>query len=205
MEDFLRGDVTAEEIAAALIGIFTGGVSCAVHCIAKSTRISSSCCVVQHIRRVRPPKHSIVLERLVRIRSAMSPSTAMSERWVLAFDATCGTCTKISTAVSQACGGRLKILPLSRDDVRGWRQEALGENPPWAPTLIQLTDGRPRAWTGTRMTARLARLLGPRSSMRVVRALGQLRHETLTPRPSTAVGRRQLLKFGAAGIAVAVE
>ncbi|GAA1719531.1 hypothetical protein GCM10009765_79860 [Fodinicola feengrottensis] len=32
MEDFLRGDVTAEEIAAALIGIFTGGVSCAVHC-----------------------------------------------------------------------------------------------------------------------------------------------------------------------------
>ncbi len=97
-----------------------------------------------------------------------------SERWVLAFDASCGTCREISGAVARACDEKLEVLPLADMDVRLWREQALGATADWAPTLLQVTEDRVRAWHGPGLGWRLARLLGPASTLRVVSALGQL-------------------------------
>jgi len=80
---------------------------------------------------------------------------------VLAFDATCGTCRRISGAVEQACEGRLEVLPLADLDVRRWREETLGVDAEWAPTLLRVGSERVRAWTGPAMAAPLVRWLGP--------------------------------------------
>jgi hypothetical protein len=117
---------------------------------------------------------------------------------MLAFDASCSTCREISQAVEQASAGKLEIVPLGRADVTAWRQEALGDDPPWAPTLIRLDDAV-RAWTGPLMALPLARRLGMRASVRVLSALGDLR------RPDSerkALTRSQFLRLGG-GAAVA--
>lgn len=38
--------------------------------------------------------------------------------WVLAFDASCGTCRKIPSAVADACVRKREVLPLLHPDVR---------------------------------------------------------------------------------------
>lgn len=98
-------------------------------------------------------------------------------RWVLAFDASCGSCREISATVARAGGGKLEVLPLAHPDVERWRSRALGSDAPWAPTLIEAdADGPVRAWTrGPVMGLRLATRLGPRSVMQVLSALGELR------------------------------
>ena len=96
-----------------------------------------------------------------------------SARWVLAFDASCEACRGLSTAVGQACGGRLEVRPLTQPDVQRWRVEALGPHPPWTPTLLRVTPDSVRAWTGAAMAVRLARRLGPRATVRVLGSLGE--------------------------------
>lgn len=116
-------------------------------------------------------------------------------RWILAFDASCGTCREISQAVDVAADGKLDVLSLSHPDVRQWRARALGADAPWAPTLIRV-GADVAAWTGVGMTTRLVRSLGPRASIRVLRALGELKHRKTAAHP-TAMGRRRALRIGA--------
>ncbi len=122
-------------------------------------------------------------------------------RWVLAFDASCGTCRKISGAVAGACDGKLEVLPLAHPDVRQWREQSLGSRAAWAPTLIKIQASDVRAWTGTAMGIALMRHLGPRSTMRVLRALGQ----RLTSDQTAMRGQKgiPLLGIGAGFLAVA--
>jgi hypothetical protein len=47
-------------------------------------------------------------------------------RWVLAFDASCGSCRTVSHAIGQACDGKLEVLPLAHPEVQRWRQATLG-------------------------------------------------------------------------------
>jgi hypothetical protein len=96
-------------------------------------------------------------------------------RWVLAFDASCGCCRAISHAVAQASGGALEVLPLSNPDVRRWRERSLGSSAPWTPTLIEVAGTDVTAWTGPSLALRLVGHLGARSSMRVLAALGRSR------------------------------
>ncbi|MER5888028.1 bacteriocin fulvocin C-related protein [Streptomyces sp. NPDC001941] len=110
----------------------------------------------------------------------------LTTRWILAFDSSCGTCTAVSSAVAEASGGTLEVLPLTDADVRRWREEAMGADPAWAPTLLRVTDGSARAWTGPRMAPPLVRRLGPRATGRVLVALGTLRHAARTGQPLTA-------------------
>jgi len=127
-------------------------------------------------------------------------------RLVLAFDASCGTCRQLAQAVSRECGTGLDVRPLDDEDVRRWRREALGTDPPWVPTLIKLSGGRPRAWTGPRMAARLAQHLGPRATVRLVRAFGELKRlcGSTPPRPDGGIGRKDFLKLATgAGVAAA--
>jgi predicted DCC family thiol-disulfide oxidoreductase YuxK len=96
-------------------------------------------------------------------------------RWILAFDASCGTCRGISRAVAEACDGKLKLMPLAHPDVRQWREQSLGSQAAWAPTLIRIQVDDVRAWTGPAMVVALVRHLGSRSTMRVLGALMQQR------------------------------
>lgn len=126
-------------------------------------------------------------------------SAAGSEGWILAFDASCGTCQEISDAVSAACEDKVTVLPLNRPDVLAWRESALGSEAPWAPTLIKTRHGRAvQAWTGRGIAVPLARRLGARATVRVLNALGRLKQEVRTPlSASVDADRRRFLRFGA--------
>lgn len=95
-------------------------------------------------------------------------------RWVLAFDASCGACREISSAIAQACEGSLEVLPLTQPDVERWREQALGPDAPWAPTLLRIGPCGARAWTGPAMGVHLVRRMGFRSTINVFRSLGEL-------------------------------
>ncbi|CAM3505683.1 bacteriocin fulvocin C-related protein [Stackebrandtia soli] len=126
------------------------------------------------------------------------------ETWVLAFDASCGTCREVSEVVLNACDGRLEVLPLSRPDVEEWRRRALGEDPEWTPTLLRVSEGNVTAWTGAGMALPLTRRLGVKASVRVLQALGKLRDDVRNPLADSDGGtaRRRFLQLGA-GLAVA--
>ncbi|MFI0976380.1 bacteriocin fulvocin C-related protein [Streptomyces sp. NPDC021093] len=91
----------------------------------------------------------------------------------------------MSSTVARASGGKLEVLPLTDADVQRWREEAMGVDPVWAPTLLRVADGVARAWTGPRMTPPLVRQLGPRATGRVLVALGELRRSARTGQPLT--------------------
>jgi hypothetical protein len=128
-------------------------------------------------------------------------------RWVLAFDASCGSCRTVSHAIGQACDGKLEVLPLAHPEVQRWRQATLGPEAPWAPTLVRLRGGDVHAWTGAAMGLRLTRSLGPRSTVRVLRSLGRLRRRRSASPSGEAtggqvMGRGRFLQLGA-GLALA--
>lgn len=125
-------------------------------------------------------------------------------RWVLAFDATCATCRNISAAVGDACGDRLEILPLGNPTVQQWLVQAeAGPRP--VPTLFRVDGERVQQWTGAAMSARLVRVLGLRTSTRVLRALGMLRKQAPSgaaePARTAGVSRKRFFELGAGGIA----
>ncbi|SDS60235.1 bacteriocin fulvocin C-related protein [Jiangella sp. DSM 45060] len=127
----------------------------------------------------------------------------MTVRWILAFDASCGTCREISAAVARAAEDRLEVLPLRHPDVEGWRRRA--GDPEWAPTLLRVDGDEVRAWTGARLAVPLARRLGPRTSAAVLRALGRLRREA-AGRPldrSGTLDRAGFLRLGAGAVVAA--
>jgi hypothetical protein len=92
---------------------------------------------------------------------------------VLAFDAACARCRAVATAVRDAVGPDLDVLPLADYRVVAWCAEAGVTGT--APTLLEIvpTDGDDavRAWTGTAMGAALLRRLGPWRTARLVAAL----------------------------------
>ncbi|MFC9843848.1 bacteriocin fulvocin C-related protein [Streptomyces sp. NPDC060223] len=107
--------------------------------------------------------------------------------WILAFDADCRFCGEVVDRVRVSVDGTLTTAGLTEPRIRGLRARALGEGAAWAPTLLAVNGGQVRAWTGTALSLRLARLLGPADSLRVARALRDL--DALRP-PS----RRGILK-----------
>ncbi|MGP3962210.1 hypothetical protein ACTWPT_40085 [Nonomuraea sp. 3N208] len=113
-------------------------------------------------------------------------------RWILAFDASCGRCRGLAEQVKHIGEHRLEIMPLAHPDVVAWREQALGESAPYAPTLIRVGDGGVRAWAGGDMAIRLAAHLGIRGTYSLLRTLGENRKQgetkmRLTPRPEVAV------------------
>lgn len=126
-------------------------------------------------------------------------------RWVLAFDASCGTCREVSSAVARASRGKLEVLPLTHPDVRRWRVLARVDDTRSAPTLLRVQGAAVRAWTGGGMSLPLTRRLGLRSTTRVLRSLGQLRRQANghpLERPGT-ISRAGFLRIGAGAIVAA--
>ena len=89
---------------------------------------------------------------------------------VLTFDAVCARCRAVAAAVA---GTGLDVLPLADYRVVAWCAEAGVTTD--APTLLAVTpsgDGdRVRAWSGARLGPALLAHLGPRRTVRLVRAL----------------------------------
>jgi hypothetical protein len=107
--------------------------------------------------------------------------------WILAFDADCRFCEEVVDRVRVSVDGKVTTAGLTEPRIRALRARALGEGARWAPTLLAVDGDQVRAWTGTALSLRLARLLGPTDSLRVARALRDL--DVLRP-PS----RRGILK-----------
>jgi hypothetical protein len=130
-------------------------------------------------------------------------------RLVLGFDAGCMTCSELAKSIEDAVGERLEVRSLHDPQVHRWREEALGEDALWAPTLIEVRGEEVRAWTGMRMGVRLSRALGPKDTWRVMQVLGEMRSgDPAAQAPATAgdrgLSRAQFLK-GLGGAAVAMS
>lgn len=83
-------------------------------------------------------------------------------RLILGFDAGCLTCSELAKRIEDRVGNKIEILSLNDPLMEHWREEAVGNASPWAPTLVDVNGvGEVRAWTGARMTVKLARVLGP--------------------------------------------
>ncbi|THV30201.1 bacteriocin fulvocin C-related protein [Glycomyces paridis] len=133
-------------------------------------------------------------------------TTGTEPRWIMAFDASCGSCRTIAAAVEEACGDKLEVKPLRSDQVEAWRRKAFGAEAPFEPTLLRVRGGRVRAWTGKPMALQLARRLGPRDTIRLLRAFGD--REEAARATGNGLSRKGFLRIGtglgaAAGIVLA--
>lgn len=124
------------------------------------------------------------------------------QTWILAFDASCGTCRRVAQMVACECKEKLDIRPLDDEDVRRWRQAALGADAPWAPTLIKVERGQAEAWTGLGMAIRLLRRLGPRATVRLLQKFGEQKRRSQDPIASDkGIGRKDFLRLGTGAVA----
>jgi hypothetical protein len=82
-------------------------------------------------------------------------------RLVLGFDAGCMTCSELTRRIEERVGDKVEIRSLNDPAMQQQRGEPLGENAPWAPTLVEVNGGPVRAWTGVRMGTRLSQALVP--------------------------------------------
>jgi hypothetical protein len=132
------------------------------------------------------------------------------KRLVLGFDDQCSYCEDMASKIKERFRERLEIRDLHDPEVEVWRKQALGENPSWAPTLIELDGNSVRAWTGYRMGLALSWRLGPVATWRLTQALAEFRGHP-EEQTSSVSGRRLTrgqfiteLTKGIAGVALAV-
>lgn len=128
------------------------------------------------------------------------------KRLVLGFDAGCMACSQLAEKIEEALGEKLETASLADPRMTEWRRQALGEDAPWAPTLVEVADGEVRAWTGMMMGARLARKLGPAATWKVVRVLGEIGNSNRArPVAHSVLSRSQFLKgLGGAVVGMSV-
>lgn len=122
-------------------------------------------------------------------------------RWILGFDGGCEACGRLAQHLVELSKGKLLAAPLRSCLLLRWREQALGPDAPWLPTLFLVDGEQVQAWIGPAMAMRLARLLGPRKTWYVVRMLGDRdpAREAEAPDPS----RRRIVKaFGGAALAL---
>ena len=117
--------------------------------------------------------------------------SASPRKLVLGYDAGCMACSDLASKIEERVGDKLEVRSLHDPQVEHWRQQALGEDAPWTPTLFEVGGTKQaRAWTGVGMAVRLAGALGPVSTWRVMQALGE-------------VGERKVAVSAAGGSSVA--
>ena len=117
-------------------------------------------------------------------------------RLVLGFDAGCMTCSGLASSIEEAVGDRLEVRSLSEPPMEHWRREVFGENAPWAPTLVEVSGSNVQRWTGWRMAAHMARILGTTTTWRVMQVLGQL---DAVPVPETGITAKLAGRLSRAG------
>jgi predicted DCC family thiol-disulfide oxidoreductase YuxK len=118
----------------------------------------------------------------------------MRQRYLL-FDSGCSVCTRLAEDIERASDGWLAARSLRDPDVKtlldaaqpGWR---------WEPTLLEVTDGRPRVFTGIAMRARMALGLGPRRAWRVLQVMQRVIVPQSVHAPVPTARRRFLQRTG---------
>lgn len=106
----------------------------------------------------------------------------------------------MSQIVRQAWGGRsLDVVPLDDQRVRSWVDRARPGRPiPWTPILFRIGATDVKLWTGPALATRLVIHLGPRATIKVLRAFGAIRQPTTSPAIGTT--RRRFLEIAAGGL-----
>lgn len=131
-----------------------------------------------------------------------------TRRLVLGFDGGCTTCSDLAERISEQVGDKLEVRSLYHPQVERWREQALGKDAPWAPTLFEVGGVREvRAWTGWQMGISLTRFLGPSDTWKVMQVLGSATNQTATSELNnirSTLNRSQFLK-GVSGAAVAIS
>lgn len=94
------------------------------------------------------------------------------ERYYLGYDAGCGTCSNVAHQIAEVVGDKVQIMSLSSPEMERWRTDAMGENPPWKPTLVAVSRDRAKAWTGLGMAFALRREIGTASMWKVAQLMG---------------------------------
>lgn len=94
---------------------------------------------------------------------------------ILGFDAECSYCQEMAKSIEKRFGDRFQTRNLSDPEVQEWRRQVLGEDAPWAPTLIEVDGDNVRAWTGLQMGFALSGRLGPIATWRLMQVLGEFR------------------------------
>ncbi len=131
-------------------------------------------------------------------------------RLMLGFDAECATCSDLAKRIEEAVGDKLEVRSLHDRQMQHWRKQALGENAPWVPTLVEVGEGKAKAWTGMQMGARLSRVLGLVTTWRVMKTLGDAKANVRPVDPAGArvgstLARSQFLKrVGGAALALGI-
>jgi hypothetical protein len=92
-------------------------------------------------------------------------------RLVLGFDAGCTTCSGLAKRIEEIVGDKLEVRNLREPQVEHWREQALGVDAPWAPTLIEIDGKGVSAWTGARMGVKLAKVLGLILTLRLMQIM----------------------------------
>ena len=135
----------------------------------------------------------------------MEQKDGARRRLVLGFDAGCMTCSELARRVEEQTGRKLEVRSLRDPQMEHLRKQALGDDAPWAPTLIEIKGTRVRAWTGLRMGLALSRRLGVYSTWRVMKALGAPEEPDRNPTPAgRGFNRAQFLR-GVGGTAFALS
>lgn len=131
-----------------------------------------------------------------------------ARKLVLGFDGGCATCSDLAERISERVGDRLEVRSLLDPQVEHWREQTLGKNAPWAPTLFEITGNRAvRAWTGWQMGLSLTRSLGPSDTWKIMQVLGDESRQADTSEPTNVrsiLSRSQFLK-GVSGLTVAIS
>lgn len=123
--------------------------------------------------------------------------TAGTSKLVLGFDGGCATCGDLAAKISEGVGDKLEVRSLRHPQVEHWRDRALGKDAPWAPALFEVvSDDEVKAWMGVGLAVKLARVLGPLSTWRVMQALG----ETGKPGATSPGGSTRAAEIAAAGV-----
>ena len=79
-----------------------------------------------------------------------------SNRLVLGYDGGCCACSGMAERIKEQVGDKLEVMSLRDTQVQEWREKALGQDAPWAPTLFEVNGSEVRAWTGWWMGAQLS-------------------------------------------------
>ncbi len=95
-------------------------------------------------------------------------------RLVLGFDAGCTRCSELARRIEEQVGGMLEVRSLYDPQMEHWREQTLGKDAAWAPTLVEIVGGQTKAWTGLPLGVRLGRYLGPIGTWRVMQTLGEI-------------------------------
>jgi hypothetical protein len=120
--------------------------------------------------------------------------------WFLGYDGNCPRCASIQEVVKETVGTLIVAISLHDPIVARWRTEAFGSNPPWAPTLFRVKDGKVEAWIGKKLAIRLATVVGPKHAWQLAEALAEMTAPQGIKAEDRPMARRSFVK-GLAGVA----